>query len=323
LSRRSEDAVKAAVVSARGAAPRYADFDDPVPGDGERPVHVTAAALHPVVRALAGGGHYASHGVLPMIPGVDGTGRLPDGTRVYFGGIRSPFGSMAELAAAPAGFCVPLPDELDDATVAAIMNPGMAAWLALTHRAELRPGQAVLVLGATGTSGRIAVALAGQLGARRVLAAGRNATALETLGATATIPLGGDDDAGALAAAIGEDGVDVIVDYLWGPPTEAAIAAISRRGLAHAGSRVRLVDVGQAAAATITLPADVLRSSALELLGTGVGTMPIVEVVKVIPTFLAYAATARLPIDVEEAPLAEVESVWRRAESGRRVVFRP
>ena len=269
---------------------------------------------------LASGEHYGSQGTLPMIPGIDGTGRGSDGTRVYFGGVRPPYGSMAQRAAA--GFVLPLPDGLDEVTAAAVVNPGVGAWLALTRRAALQPGETVLVLGATGVSGRIAVALAARMGAGRVIAAGRNRAVLDQLPATVTVELGGPDDAAALAEAAGQDGIHVIVNYLWGQPTEAAIAAVTRRGLAHAAPRVRLVEVGQMAGPVIALPADVLRSSGLEVLGSGPGTIPLTDIVGAIPQVMAIAATGDLPIDIDEMPLAEVEVAWQRG-GGRRIVLRP
>jgi NADPH2:quinone reductase len=256
-----------------------------------------------------------------MIPGIDGTGRSPDGTRVYFGGVRPPYGSLAQRAAA--GICFPLPDGLDEVTAAAIINPGVGAWLALTRRAALQPGETVLVLGATGVSGRIAVALAAQMGAGRVIAAGRNQGILDRLGATATVTLGGPDDPAALSAAAGPDGIHVIIDYLWGPPTEAAIAAITRRGLTHTAPRVRLVEVGMMAGPAISLPADVLRSSGLEILGSGPGTIPLTEIIGATPQFMSIAATGDLPIDIDEVPLAEAGSAWNRSGGGRRIVLRP
>jgi NADPH:quinone reductase-like Zn-dependent oxidoreductase len=312
--------VKAAVIDSLAAGPRFADFAEPAVASGETLVQVTAAGLHPIVRMLASGEHYGSQGMLPMIPGIDGTGRSPDGTRVYFGGVRPPYGPMAQRAAAP--FALPLPDGLDEVTAAAIINPGNGAWLALTRRAALQPGETVLVLGATGASGRIAVALATRLGAARVIAAGRNRAILDQLPAAATVALGGPDDAAALAEAAGPDGIHVIIDYLWGPPTEAAIAAITRRGLAHTAPRVRLVQVGRMAGPTISLPADVLRSSGLEVFGSGPGTIPLPDIVGAIPEFMAIAATGDLPIDIDEVPLAEVEAAWQRG-GGRRIVLRP
>jgi NADPH:quinone reductase-like Zn-dependent oxidoreductase len=275
--------MKAAVIDSLERGPRFAEFAEPVVTGGETLVEVTAAGLHPIVRMLASGDHYGSQGTLPMIPGIDGTGRSPDGTRVYFGGVRPPYGPMAQRAAAP--FVLPLPDGLDEVTAAAIINPGNGAWLALTRRAALQPGETVLVLGATGVSGRIAVALAARMGAGRVIAAGRNRAILDQLGATATVALGGPDDAAALAEAAGQDGIDVIIDYLWGHPTEAA---------------------------------DVLRSSGLEILGSGPGTIPLAEIISAIPPFMAIAATGDLPIDLDEVPLAEVESAWQHSSGGRR-----
>ena len=312
--------MKAAVIDSLAAAPRFADFAEPAVAGGETLVKVTAVGLHPIVRMLATGEHYGSQGTLPMIPGIDGTGRAPDGTGVYFGGVRPPYGSMAQRAAA--GFVLPLPDGLDEVTAAAIVNPGVGAWLALTRRAALQPGETVLVLGATGVSGRIAVALAARMGAGRVIAAGRNRAVLDQLPATVTVALGGPDDAAALAEAAGQDGIHVIVNYLWGQPTEAAIAAITRRGLAHAAPRVRLVEVGQMAGPVIALPADVLRSSGLEVLGSGPGTIPLTDIVGAIPQVMAIAATGDLPIDIDEVPLAEVGAAWQRG-GGRRIVLRP
>ena len=144
--------MEAAVIDSLERGPRLADFDEPVVAGGETLVEVTAAGLHPIVRMLASGEHYGSQGMLPMIPGIDGTGRAADGIRVYFGGVRAPYGPMAQRAAAP--FVLPLPDGLHEVTAAAIINPGNGAWLALTRQAALQPDETVLVLGATGVSGR-------------------------------------------------------------------------------------------------------------------------------------------------------------------------
>ena len=184
--------MNAAVVDDFKKPPRYSTFPDPVPGEGERLVTVTAAGLHQIVRSLANGSHYGSTGELPFIPGVDGVGRLEDGKRVFFGGGRSPYGTFAERALAPAWMSIDLPEGLDDVTAAGIANPGMSSWVALVHRAKFVAGESVLILGATGVAGQMAVQLAKRLGARRVVAAGRNPKALEQLkhfGADATISL--------------------------------------------------------------------------------------------------------------------------------------
>jgi NADPH2:quinone reductase len=204
----------------------------------------------------------------------------------------------------------------------------MSAWLALTWRARLAPGETVLVLGATGAAGRLAVQLAKGLGAGRVIAAGRDERALcalRDLGADATIGLDqpASDLTAAIARAAGDRGIDVIVDYLWGRPTEAAIAAISRTGLTHAAPRVRLVEVGDSAGPTIALPAAVLRSSGLEICGSGAGSIPLDRIMAAVPQFLEQAAGGELRLDVEAVPLADIADAWQRDPRGRRLVIVP
>jgi NADPH:quinone reductase-like Zn-dependent oxidoreductase len=184
--------MKAAVVFGARQTPRYADFSEPMPDAGESGITVTAAAISQVVRSRASGQHYSSSGQFPFVAGVDGVGRLDDGSRVYFVMPRAPYGSMAERAMVPRAHCVALPDELDDVTAAAIANPGMSSWAALEERARLKAGETVLINGATGASGRLAVQIAKHLGARKVIATGCNIEALKsvaTLGADVTIRL--------------------------------------------------------------------------------------------------------------------------------------
>jgi NADPH:quinone reductase-like Zn-dependent oxidoreductase len=320
--------MKAAVIHRFGQPPRFEPFPDPTPGADEVLVQVRAAGLHPVVKALASGSHYGSGDQLPLIPGIDGVGRLEDGRRVYVGNPRPPYGTMAEQTVVPRSMCIPLPDGLDDAAWAGLLNPGMSAWLALTWRARLAPAETVLVLGATGVAGQLAVQLAKHLGAGRVLAAGRDQQVLATLpdlGANTTVSLDVTDQdlPAALAAAVADSTVDVVIDYLWGRPTEALIAAIRRRGLVHAAPRVRLVEVGDSAGPTITLPAQVLRSSGLELCGSGAGTIPLEAIMAALPRFIDRAASGEFRIGVEQVPLAEVTDAWRRDQRGRRLVLLP
>jgi NADPH:quinone reductase-like Zn-dependent oxidoreductase len=149
--------MKAAIVAETGKPPSYGDFKEPVPTDGEVQVTVTAAALSNVVKSRASGTHYSSSGQPPFVVGIDGVGHLDDGRRVYFALPRAPFGSMAEKTVIRPSQCVSLPDDLDDVTAAAIANPGMSAWAAFKERAKLTAGETVLVNGATGTAGRLAV----------------------------------------------------------------------------------------------------------------------------------------------------------------------
>lgn len=321
--------MKAAVIHTFGEAPRFEEFGEPVLDEGEVLVQVLAAGLHPIVKTLAAGSHYGSTETLPMIPGIDGVGRLKDGRRVYFSGTRPPYGTMAQRAAVPVKMCLPLPESLDDITAAALFNPGLSAWLALKWRAQLAPGETALILGATGAAGKLAVQLAKLFGAGKVIALGRNEQVLRTLpelGADVVISLEQPDEelVRAIANESEQTGIHVIVDYLWGRPTEAVIAGVMRRGLTHIAPRVRLIEVGQMAGSTITLPTSVLRSSGLEISGSGAGTIPLERVMEAIPQLIEFAASGKLSIETESTRLSEVEEAWqRRSSENRRLVFAP
>src|SRR5580700_2998622 len=173
--------MKAAIVAETGKPPSYGDFKEPVPTDGEVQLTVTAAALSNVVKSRASGTHYSSSGQPPFVVGIDGVGHLDNGRRVYFALPKAPFGSMAEKTVVRSSQCISLPDKLDDVTAAAIANPGMSAWAALKERARLTTGETVLVNGATGAAGRLAVQIAKYMGARKVVATVRNVQALKAL----------------------------------------------------------------------------------------------------------------------------------------------
>jgi NADPH:quinone reductase-like Zn-dependent oxidoreductase len=316
--------MNAAVVESPGQAPKYQFFRDPVVEDGEVLVHVRAAGLHPIVKGLASGSHYASAkgNPEPSVPGIDGVGVLNDGSRVYFVFVRRPWGTMAELAAAPRKMCIPVPEMLGDVEAAAIANPGMSGWLALKERAALAPGETVLIMGATGVAGQLAIQSARLLGARRIIAAGRNVDALANANVDAIIALGQPEDAirDALAAEAAS-GIDVVVDYLWGRPTELVLEALAKGFKAQATHRTRLVEVGASAGRTITLPAEVLRSIDLTILGSGFGAASLERIFATIPSLFEMAAAGNLQIAVEPVPLVEVEPAWSRVEKGRRIVF--
>jgi NADPH:quinone reductase-like Zn-dependent oxidoreductase len=319
--------MNAAVVSAFDRPPRYTTFDDPVAGEGEKLVSVSAAGLHPIVKALAKGAHYGSSGELPFIAGVDGVGKLEDGTRIFFGIARSPFGTFAERAVAASWMCLPLPEAIDDLTAAGIANPAMSSWAALTARARFVAGESVLILGATGVAGQLAAQIAKRLGARRVVAAGRNPQALEklkTLGADSVISL--DQDQASLVSAFRTEiaeGVDVVLDYLWGQPAELVLQAISQKGLRKAGARIRFIQIGESAGKTISLPAATLRSSGLELLGSGFGSASLEQIRQSLAEFFEVAAKEPFQFHTKAAPLRDVETLWNSAEEGTRLVFQP
>ncbi len=317
----------AAVLHALGNPPRCEQFPEPIACDDEVIVHVHAASLKPIDKQLAGGSHYASPRDLPLVCGTDGVGHLSDGQRMFFGGTRAPYGAMAQRTVVLRAFTFPVPQEVDDETAAALPNPGVSAWLTLAYRAKLAPGENVLILGATGVTGKLAVKIAKLLGAGRVVAAGRNQQALSTLhllGADAVIRL--DAPAKELGEAFvreaGQAGFQVVIDYVWGSPVEAFLAAITRKEFGVITSETRLVQVGESAGPTISLPAAVLRSTALTILGTA-GIPPRNVLVDALQKVMAHAASGELRIETERVPLADIENAWQRDEQRRRLVVIP
>jgi NADPH:quinone reductase-like Zn-dependent oxidoreductase len=317
----------AAVLHTLGKPPRCESFQEPVARDGEVVVHVHAASLKPLDKQMAAGSHYASARELPVVCGSDGVGHLSDGQRVFFGGCRAPFGAMAQRTVVPRAFTFPVPKEVSDETAAALPNPGVSAWLSLAFRAKLVPGENVLILGATGVAGKLAIKIAKLLGANRVVAAGRNQQALSTLhqfGADATVHLDlpANDLSDAFAREAGQSGFQVVLDYVWGRPAEAFLAAITRKEFASIRSETRFVQIGESAGPTILLPSAVLRSTALTILGTA-GIPPQDILVNALQQVMRLAASGELTVDTERVPLAEVESSWQRDSQGRRLVIVP
>lgn len=335
--------MKAAVLHGFGT-PRFEEVPQPVPQDGEELIEVTAAPLNNIDRVRADGSHYsvrsggpgsgdggagaasAQTTVQATVPGVIGAGLRPGGQRVLFG---SRLGTMAQYSVASPQMTFPIPDGLDDAVAAAAWNPGLSAWLALGWRCPLEPGQTVLILGATGVTGKLAIQAARHFGAGRVVAAGRNQRVLDelpALGADATIQLAQPDAAlaAAFAAGAGEHGYDVVLDYVWGHPTEVFLSSIEHHDAVLRSARVRLLQAGEMAGPVITLPAAALRSVGLEILGNGTGTMPPMEVITgTLSELLDLLAAGKVRVDIERVPLADVAGVWGRDQQGRRPVFIP
>ena len=311
--------MKAAVISGPGQDPVYGDFAPPSPEDGEQRIEVVASALSPLTRARASGRHYSATGSFPFIAGVDGTGRLDDGTRVYFLLPRAPYGGLAEQTVAAIAQCFPIPDGLDDVTAAAIANPGMSSWAALTERARFRAGEVVLINGATGASGRLAVAVARHMGAAKVIATGRDKAMLASLGADAAMALEGDPaELEALFAEQFAHRVDVVLDYLWGPSAERLLAAAAKAG--PVGTPVRFVQIGTASATDITLPGAILRSSAIELMGSGIGSISLERLLASVGSVFKAALETSLHLPIRTAPLADIRDAWR-GDDGVRTVF--
>jgi len=317
----------AAVVRSFGRPPRYETYDTPEPaGPDETLVDVLAAGLHPRVRTGASGRHYTSTGRLPMIPGIDGVGRLADGRRIYFATPDDAWGSMADQAVVDLRQTIPLPDDVDVAKVAAAMNPAMSAWVALRRRVPLEPGQSVLVLGATGNAGGMAVQIAKRLGAARVVGAGRNTerlAGLPAVGADEVVALGDDPavTAGRLAEAAAE--VDVVIDYLWGEPAAAAIMALLK-ARADRSRAMNWIQIGAMAGPTIELPSVALRSANLRLQGNGQGAVSPQAYLAELPSLVEEIDAGTIEVNARPVPLADVEATWSAPEvPGIRTVFTP
>ena len=317
--------MKAAVVHAFDQPPKFDDIAAPVALEGEVLVFTRAAALSQLVRVQASGKHYSSGKILPMVPGADGVGVLADGRRVYFAFSRGPIGAMAETVAVKEAQVVEVPADVDDVTAAAIANPGMSSWAALTHRAHMKRGESVLILGAAGASGRLAIQVAKHLGAGRVVAAARNRAVeaeLLALGADEFIAL--DQTPEALTKIFRDQihtpGVDVVLDYLWGMPAESFINAASGHGIGEAARRIRFVNIGSMAGLSVPLSAGGLRSSGLELMGSGLGSVSHADLVKVVGELLRAVGTAKLKVDAVGIPMREVETAWT-SKTAQRIVL--
>jgi NADPH:quinone reductase-like Zn-dependent oxidoreductase len=313
--------MRAAVLFEHGASPRAEDFDDPQPAAEHVVVDVRAAGLHHLDLHKASGTFYTGPPALPSVVGTDGVGVLPDGRRVYFDATVAPYGSMAERTVVPADVLVDVPDGVDDSVAAALGNTGLAAYLALAWRCGLQPGETVLVLGATGAVGTVAVQVAKLLGAGRVVAASPASPRLDAAldrGADATVEIDRADDlAAALRDAAGGD-VDVTIDTLWGEPAIAAMDA--------AGRWARHLQIGQLAGAEITLPAPLIRSKSLDVRGFNVAHPPLEVRRDGYRRLTELVARHELVVDVEQIPLDEIGTAWerqRRAAGGPKLVVVP
>lgn len=318
--------MKAAIVEAAGQAPVFGDFAAPQAGAGQVALRVTAAAISHVTRSRASGAHYSTPvGGQRFVPGVDGVGVTPDGQRVYFMLPQAPFGAMAEASVVDARQVIALPRELSDEAAAAMAIPGMSSWAALMERAAFQAGETVLVNGATGASGRLAIQVAKHLGAGKIVATGRNTAALadaKRLGADVTIALS--DDADAMEAVFKRefrDGVDVVLDYLWGLSAQTLIVAAAKAG--PDGVPIRFVQIGAVSGGSIELPSAALRSSSLQLMGSGIGSVAPARLLAAIRGVLEAAPAAGFEIATKAVPLADVAAAWARKDANTRIVLKP
>ncbi|WP_325081320.1 quinone oxidoreductase family protein [Klebsiella aerogenes] len=312
--------MKAAVVFDLSEGPVWADFSEPQPAIGQLLIDVRAAAISHVVKGRASGHHYSFDGTLPFVVGIDGVGMTPDGQRVYFAFPSAPFGSMAQRAPVALQNCLPLPDALDDISAAAMANPGMSAWAALVKRAHFQAGETVLINGATGSAGQLAVQIARYLGAKKVIATGRNAQTLADLAADECINLTADEQTlSAQFAAASAGQIDVIVDYLWGRSAELLLPALAKH--TPGDKPVRYVQVGSLTGADIALNGAVLRAAPLQLMGSGIGSLTMPQLLAATGEMLQAAVPGHFTIATTPLPLRDVAAAWPHDNSQKRTVF--
>jgi NADPH:quinone reductase-like Zn-dependent oxidoreductase len=319
--------VHAAVVHSFDAPPRFDTVPTPAPaGEHEVLVDVVAAGLHPRVRSAADGSHYTSDGALPFIPGIDGVGRTREGELLYFVAPDTALGTMAEQAVVDRRRAVPLPPDADPIALAAGMNPGMSSWVALRRRICFHPGGGLLVLGATGNAGQLAVQIAKHLGASRVVAAGRDPQRLSLmagLGADDVISLDGADAAVAHRLAATAADVDVVLDYLWGPPAQRAMAALLQ-ARADRSKPLTWIQIGSVAGQDLTLTSALLRATALTIMGSGQGSVTTRGIVAELPSLAQQISSGALVVNPLPLPLEQVERAWSTPlPAGRRIVLIP
>jgi NADPH2:quinone reductase len=299
------------VISELGKPPELIERPEP---SGEAIYDISAVSLNPIDVNVGAGRYFGGHPELPFVPGGEGVGRAADGTRVYLFGAGlglSRDGLLAERVSAPSDLGIPLPDSASDAIAASCGIAGIAGWMPLAWRAPVREDDRVLVLGGTGTVGLVAVQAAKLLGARHVVAAGRNAERLERaveLGADATVSLEQDDLVSAFRDAAGGDGPTYVVDTLWGPPAAAATQA--------AAPGWRMVQIGQSAGAEVPLTSAAIRGKMGELYGFTDFAVPKDVFREHYLRLVGHAAAGEIVFDIEEYPLERVAEAWERQAAG-------
>ena len=317
----------AAVVPAYGRAPELREWAEPGAPPGHTLIRNLAAALNPVDLKMASGTYYYGAPEPPYVAGAEGVGRVlqsatfPEGTRVWYE--RGPLGgAFAQVTAVDDDRLVEIPHGLDDSVASTLGVAGLAAWDALSRRAQLRPGETVLVLGASGAVGQFAVQIAKVLGATRVVAAARNTAVIGPAARAAADEVAGLDsaDLGILVSrlrAAAPQGYDVILDPVWGRAAQAALAC--------AADGARLVQIGSSGNETLTLPAGLVRKSTTSILGYTIYSIPWADKRAAYRRLAEHVSAGRLKVELETLPLAHVAEAWARQSGspGVKLVLEP
>lgn len=315
--------MRAAHLTQHGAPPELVDIPEPVPGPDQALIAVTAAPITPLDILCATGTSYFGPPALPYVPGVQGVGTVlssplhePD-TRVWFptsAGMAPGDGSLAERAVADAADLVPITADVPDTLVAALGYSAIAAWMSLTWRGGLVAGERVLVLGAGGVVGQVALQCARLLGASAVYAACRSDRAVataESLGADGVVRLSDDDQADGLAAqirAVTGGPIDLVIDPLCGVPATAAALCLAPGG--------RLVNLGSSAGTEATFTSALLRGGSQSILGYTNNSLTAEQRRAALGALLAHAASGGLTADHEPVPHADAAGGWQMQASG-------
>ena len=307
--------MEAAVLKDYGSDPEFGEFDEPE-ANGLALVEVAVAGLNPVDRTIASGRFPGREPPLPSVPGLEGVG-MYEGRRVYFDTPVAPFGSMGERTLVERDELIEVPDGVGDGLAVSFGISGLAAWLALTWRAELQRGESVLVLGSSGVLGQIAVQGARLLGAGLVVAAARDTESLDhardRLGADAVVELGGEGDLTERFKEAAGDGFDVVVDPLWGEPAVAALGALNVEG--------RLVQIGNSAGESVELPTRGFRNQLGHIVGHTNFKASRQRKRDAFTAMCRHALTGELKVEVEGVPLRNVAEAWRRKSRHRKLVI--
>ncbi|WP_017259208.1 quinone oxidoreductase family protein [Pedobacter arcticus] len=321
--------MKAAVVHHKGESPKYvADFEEPMAqNENELLISVKASAIKNLDKMQASGKHYSTQNeiFIAKVVGGDGVGFLKDGTRVYGIGVS---GMIAEKAVIEKSRTVKVPDGIDDATAAALPNAVMGSVMAIRFRAFLQKDETVLINGATGVTGKIAVQIAKHYGAKKVIATSRNRHALKellALGADEIILLSQDDETfvSEIKNVHKQNPIDVVIDYLWGHSAELILSSLKGNGSFSA--RTRYVTVGGMMDDAITLSSSILRGTDIQISGSGLGSWTRTEVglliTEILPEMFQLAADGKLKIETVKVLLKDIEKVWeQKIDSGKRLV---
>jgi NADPH:quinone reductase-like Zn-dependent oxidoreductase len=320
--------MKAAVINKFGATPRYLDFADPVVGSGEIQVEVKALVLENFEKAVVSGEHYSSKNMYPQFPAIVGHRGIAvtaDGKPIGFGIMRAPYGSFAEKAVVK-NFA-PIPDGIDLAVAAAVPPSALTSYLPLKNTARLEKGETVLINGATGVSGKMAIQVAKMMGAGRIIGTGRNDSSLASLkdlGADAVIDLKGTDDMllEAFEKEKGEEGYDLVIDFLWGRPAEILMKSFVPKDMRLPKKRIRYIPVGAMAGHGAYVTGEMMRTSGLQLSGLGIVTPE--EISAASSQVWEWIKENKLHMDIEKVPLADIEKAWLRNDlQGKRLVIIP